>query len=167
MPELSPHLFAIRGMEGLRRATSADDEAVARLWRAAWCTAHPEITTVDPHGHWLSRVRADFGSPRLSLVWEEEGQLQAFLVLEMAQHYLYQLFVAPARQSQGLGSQMLRWVCEVFPTGWSLHTATSNLRGRQLYERFGLQVGEVDINPVSKRERVIYRWQNLERHCQD
>ena len=166
MLELSPYLSAASRLEGLRKAAPEDDEAIATLWRAAWCSAHPEVTAVDPPDHWLSRVRTDLGSPYLMLVREVAGQIQAFLVLQLEQRYLYQLHVAPAFQSQGQGTRLLQWVCAAFPEGWSLHTATSNWRGRALYERFGLQAGAVDVNPESGRERVIYRWQNSERQCQ-
>lgn len=164
MPELSPYLSVATGFEGLRKAIPADNEIIAALWRAAWCSAHPVVTGVDPLDHWLARVHADFGLPHLTLVWEVAGQVQAFLVLQPAQCYLYQLHVAPAFQSQGKGTRLLQWVCAVFPDGWSLHTATSNLRGRAFYERFGLQAGAIDINPESGRERMVYRWKNSKTH---
>ena len=143
----------------LRPRHSTDDLALAKLWRDAWASANPNVTDLAPHEHWFDRVRNEFGPPNLTLVHERDNQIHAFLVLNVADTYLQQLFVAPVAQGRGVGAGLLKQVCELCPSGWSLHVATANTRARNFYARSGLVQGPESTNPVTGRQRVTYAWQ--------
>jgi len=144
----------------LRSATPQDLPQLAPLWRDAWASANPAVTTVAPLAHWAARVDAEFGPPCTTTVLVEQGHtVRAFMVLDRAQGHLHQLFVAPGVQGQGLGAAVVQEVCETLcPHGWTLHVATSNLRARRFYALCGLVEEVVDHHPGTGRERVLCRW---------
>ena len=113
-----------------------------------------------PLSHWAARVDAEFGPPCSTTVLVEQGHtVRAFMVLDRAQGHLHQLFVAPGVQGQGLGAALVQEVCEtLYPHGWTLHVATSNLRARRFYALCGLVEEVVDHHPGTGRERVLCRW---------
>jgi putative acetyltransferase len=166
MPKLSPDLSA-----RLRQGHAGDAAAVARLWRDAWCSANPQVQTVDPLPQWLARVQTDFVSPRelwvvqsanksLNSAVTATGLLDAFWVTEPQRGYLYQLHVAPCWQARGLGAQLLLHIgAELsarFDGPCTLHTSTVNTRAMQFYARNAWVKGAVDRDPKSGRERVLY-----------
>lgn len=141
----------------MRVARSRDVPAIAALWRAAWASANPEATNVEPVEHWRARVLAEFGAPNECFVaWRLQVRL-AFLVIDPAHCYLHQLFVAPGAQGAGLGSVLLHQIDRRFPEGWSLHVAETNTGARRFYERHGLLAGAASHHPVTSRRRVEYR----------
>ena len=144
----------------LRCAVPADAPRLAALWRDAWHSANPSAPMVAPMSHWLGRVCAKFFQPCTALLAERgQGDLQAFMVLDLSRRHLAQLFVSPASQRRGLGGAMVREICErLCPTGWTLHVATANLGARRFYAACGLHEGEVDLHPQTGRERVLCRW---------
>lgn len=144
----------------LRIARSNDEIAIATLWRLAWASANPQALHLEPIEHWQTRVRAEFTPPSHTLVYEtEESGILAFLVLNIHDAYLHQLFVQPCAHRSGIGSELVRHVCLLCPDGWSLHVATSNERARRFYEHLGLVKGVASLNPSTSRERLIYSWQ--------
>jgi putative acetyltransferase len=174
MPKLSPDLSA-----RVRRGHAGDVVAVAQLWRDAWCSANPQVQMVDPLAHWLARVQADFVSPRELWVVQSAtesvdksvnksvicaassaGLLDAFWVTEPQRGYLYQLHVAPCRQAQGLGAQLLQHIGAELSAQCdgpcTLHTSTANTRAMQFYERNAWVKGAVDHDPKTGREQVLY-----------
>lgn len=143
---------------GLRPATDADGAALARIWRRAWCSANPGVASVAPSDHWEARVHAEFGPPCVTLVRAVGPEVTAFLVLDVAQAHVHQLFVDPDCQGQGVGAGLLQQVHRLCPGGWTLHVATGNHGARRFYARQGLVEGRVDRHPATGRERVLCRW---------
>ncbi|RZJ60844.1 MAG: GNAT family N-acetyltransferase [Acidovorax sp.] len=144
----------------LRSAVGRDAPELARLWREAWRSANPGVLTVAPLAHWEDRARSEFGPPCTALLVERADEaLLAFMVLDIPRGHLYQLFVAPGAQSQGLGGAMVQEICQrLCSAGWTLHVATANQRARRFYARCGLEEEAVDLHPGTGRERVLCRW---------
>lgn len=155
---MEPAALAPSGLTLLRPAVGADAPALAFLWRRAWASANPSVAEVAPLPHWLARVQAEFGPPRLALAGERDGAIVAFMVLDVGGTHLHQLFVDPEVQGAGIGAALVAQVCAHCPTGWSLHVASTNLRARRFYATCGLVEREHDIHPVTGRERVLCRW---------
>ncbi len=142
----------------IRSATFTGDEAtvVAGIWRRAWASAHYDADVVEPIGHWLARVNAEFKPPAELLLVEREGQLLAFMVLHTARRYIAQLYVDRHLQGQGVGRMLLDEACRRMPGGWRLHVARVNVNAQHFYTRYGLLRGAVDRHPGSGRQRVEY-----------
>ena len=146
----------------LRVARANDEETIAVLWRHAWASANPQASHLEPHEYWLARVRAEFAPPIHTMVYETDASgILAFMVLDVRDAYLHQLFVQPGVHRRGIGSELVRYICLLCPTGWSLHVASSNAGARRFYEHHGLVKGVVSLNPSTSRERVAYHWQPL------
>lgn len=98
--------------------------------------------------------------PSHTLVYETDASgILAFMVLNVRDAYLHQLFVQPGVHRRGIGSKLVHHVCLLCPKGWSLHVATSNEGARRFYEHLGLVKGVVSLNPSTSRERFAYSWQ--------
>ena len=142
----------------LRDGAAEESMVLAGIWRRAWVAANPGALMVEPIGHWLQRVHAEFGPPAEVVLAERDGQVLAFMVLLGRRDYVAQLFVEPHLRNQGLGQALLDEACVRMPAGWRLHVALSNAPAQRFYERYGLVRGEVDRHPASGRERVAYHW---------
>ena len=136
----------------------SSDALTILYWRRSWASANPNVTFLEPPEHWLSRVRSEFNNPSELVVAETKGEIGAFVVFDVVNGYVAQLFTEPSLQGQGLGRALLFEVVRRIPLGWSLHVSTTNHRAHLFYEHFGLVRGEIDSNPVTGRERVSYSW---------
>ena len=144
-----------------RPGKEADEISIARLWRSAWMSANPGVARVEPLEHWHARVRDEFHGLQVTLFFIRPDRLAAFMAVDVKERYVHQLFVDPDCQGQGIGAQLLRQVCEVYPGGWSLHVAKTNVRARSFYARFGLLEGAEDVNLTTGRARVAYAWRPM------
>ena len=142
----------------LRIARACDHLEIAALWRVAWASANPHAPSLAPLEHWLERAHQEFTASHEVWIREVNGAACAFHVLHPPTQWLDQLHVHPEHHGQGLGQAALNQVCARFPDGWSLHVATDNRRAIRLYERFGMQAGDISQNPSSGRTRIEYRW---------
>jgi putative acetyltransferase len=140
----------------LREATAQDASAIATVWRAAWCSVNPNVTSVAPADHWLARVRHDFTPPHTVVVAADNHTVFGFAAVHVPHAYLYQLHTLPSLQRQGIGTALLQWAMQRLPSAWTLHVATSNAAAQRFYERRGLLRGAVSVDPVTGRERVAY-----------
>ncbi|WP_326541347.1 GNAT family N-acetyltransferase [Pseudorhodoferax sp.] len=142
----------------LRLQPLAQDDLpqVAALWRAAWASANPDVEQVAPQAHWLERALAEFGAPRQAWLAWQDGRLAGFFVIDPAERYLAQLFVAPALQGLGVGTLLLQAVDRRMPSGWSLHVAQGNAGARRFYARHGLRAGAASVHPGTGRTRLAY-----------
>ena len=138
--------------------SSPDNSCLARIWREAWASANPEVSTLAPLEHWLERVQREFGPPNLVLVHGHDDRLVAFGVVDVNEAYLHQLHVSPSVQGEGIGGRLIGRVKELCPSGWALHVAASNERAQRFYVRHGLTAGSTTLNPVTGRERILYSW---------
>ena len=147
----------------IRLCAFAPGEAaqIAGLWRRAWISAHRDAATVEPIGHWLARVQAEFGPPCSVALLERDEHLLGFMVMHPARHYVAQLFVDTHLQGRGHGQALLDHARRRMPVGWRLHVATANLGAQRFYEKQGLVRGIVDRHPQTGVERVSFHWRPL------
>ena len=140
------------------RATQPSEQTlIAELWRRSWASANPHAASIESPDHWLARVCSEFCNPsELVVVESSGGAIGGFIVFNVANAYVAQLFTEPSLQGQGLGRALLGEAVRRMPQGWSLHVATTNRRAQLFYERYGLVRGPVDTHPTTGRERVAY-----------
>jgi putative acetyltransferase len=142
----------------LRAGTFAPGEAaaIAGIWRRAWASAHYDTAVLEPIGHWLARVEAEFRPPSELVLAERDDQVLGFMVLHTPRRYVAQLYVDRHLQGQGLGHLLLDEACRRMPGGWRLHVAAVNAGAQQFYARYGLLRGAAGRHPASGRRRVEY-----------
>ncbi|MEJ8853929.1 GNAT family N-acetyltransferase [Variovorax robiniae] len=138
------------------RFTHEEAVAVAGIWRRAWSAARHDAMVVEPIGHWLGRVKAEFEPPSELLLVEREKQVLGFMVLHTAHRYVAQLYVDRHVQGQGLGRMLLDEASRRMPEGWKLHVALDNVKAQHFYAHCGLTPGAIDRHPGTGVPRVAY-----------
>jgi ribosomal protein S18 acetylase RimI-like enzyme len=142
----------------VRRAIADDAPAVADVWLRS---RHLSVPANPPPVHPDDEVRAWFAEDvlpsRETWVVEEGGAIVALLVLEPG--WVDQLHVAPERQGQGLGSQLLDVAKERNPDGLDLWTFQSNEGARRFYEGHGfVEVARTDGDNEEGEPDVRLHW---------
>lgn len=147
------------GGVALRRATLADADTVADVFRASFQHAYPDWPPV----HTDAEVRGWIAAHLIPEVetWvamEPDGAIVGFMALDGAD--LDQLYVRPDRLGRGLGSRFVEMAKQRRPDGLALYTFQVNKRARQFYERHGFVVerfGNGDSNE-ERQPDVRYAW---------
>lgn len=67
----------------IRAIAHAEEVLIAELWRRSWASVNPNVTFLEPHEHWLSRVRSEFSNPSELLVVKTKGEIGAFVVFDV------------------------------------------------------------------------------------
>ena len=142
----------------IREALPAEAGAVADLWLASRRAAAPAIP---PAVHSDAEVRSWFRDVVLPdhEVWVigPDGALEAMMVLQ--DDWVDQLYVAPARQRQGLGGRLVRFAQDRRER-LSLWTFETNLTARGFYEAHGFAPdGPPDSDNEEGAPAILYRWQ--------
>jgi len=145
----------------IREATTADGPELAELMVEARRAAVPAIPNsvhdADAVRWWMSNVVLP--QYEVWLVEEPPGPPLGILVLK--DDWVEQLYVAPSRTGEGLGSQLLDRAKARRPSGLQLWTFQSNLRAQEFYESHGFSVVErTDGSGNEERSPdVKYAWQ--------
>ncbi|MCU1491664.1 MAG: hypothetical protein JWM85_3069 [Acidimicrobiaceae bacterium] len=142
----------------IRRAVPADADAISALWLWSRQSSEPAIP---PPVHSAEEVREWFASivlrERPTWVAENEGEIVALLVLEDGR--IDQLYVAPSRTGQGLGSRLVDLAKEQHPAGLDLWTFESNLGARRFYERHGfVAISRTQDDNEERAPDIRYHW---------
>jgi ribosomal protein S18 acetylase RimI-like enzyme len=141
----------------LRRAEPADATAVADLFLASFhatydfALAHSD----DEVREWIA---GDLLVTEETWVAEAAGQVVGMMALD--EHGIGQLYIAPDRIGQGLGSAFVGLAKQRRPDGLDLYTFQVNTRARRFYERHGFVVemlGDGSGNEEGQPD-VLYRW---------
>jgi GNAT superfamily N-acetyltransferase len=140
----------------VRRATPADVDAVARIFRAAFSGLGflPTLHTPEEDRAYFGGVVAE------DEVWVAEtgGPPVAFVALsgDMLSH----LYVLPGAQGGGVGTRLLELAKERRPQGFALWTFQRNAGARRFYERHGLRLVRLtDGSENEEREPdALYEW---------
>ena len=155
-------------------ATDADDDGVdqkegaLRVWHAARTSSGAE-----PEPHRVRRVREKLDDPAAQLVVvDRDGDPLGMALVEPFREgngalgvrtgwgHISMVFVHPAHQGVGIGSQLLRrLIADARWTDLSVWTRESNARARHLYEAHGFRpTGELgaigDGEPIQRWERA-------------
>jgi ribosomal protein S18 acetylase RimI-like enzyme len=76
--------------------------------------------------------------------------------------YIDRLYVAPAHQRQGWGSELLLHAKLLRPSGLELHTHLENYPARALYERQGFVAVQFGVSPPPESAPdVEYHWRPM------
>jgi len=141
----------------VRRAEPGDASAIADSFLAARAamTYLPRLHSDDDTRRFMREVVM-----RDHEVWvyEEEGRIVGFASLggDMLEH----LYVRPADQGRGIGSELLSLAKERRPGGFRLWVFQQNEGARRFYERHGLFVVEL-TDGAGNEERepdALYEW---------
>jgi GNAT superfamily N-acetyltransferase len=142
----------------IRRARRDEWRVVADVWFAARFAAIPRIPApvhdVESIGHYVAR---DMSAPEKE-VWvaDETGQVVAMLVLNG--DWIEQLYVAPGRTGQGIGTALMA-VAKTGRPYLQLWTFQSNSGARRFYERHGFTAQEMtDGTNEESSPDARYEW---------
>ena len=145
---------------GVRRATEADAGAVAELFLDSFHAtyAFPLAHTDDEVRGWI-RERLIPGE-EVWLAVEGQGAAERILgMLALAPGWLEQLYVAPDRLGEGIGTRLMAVAKARQPDGLQLWTFQVNARARRFYESHGFTaVEETEDSNQEKQPDVRYVW---------
>jgi ribosomal protein S18 acetylase RimI-like enzyme len=146
----------------LRRATLDDADGLAEILRASMRGAMPWL----PELHTPEEDRRFLGEIVLpnEEVWvaERNGEVVGFSALGArdGDDHLQHMYVAPAYQGRGIGSELLGRAKERRPAGFRLWVFQKNDGARRFYERHGLRL--VLLTDGSGNEEnepdALYEW---------
>lgn len=140
----------------LRRATAADADGVAALFRASYAGIGflPALHTPAEDRAHFARVVAE------QEVWlaEAAGDRIGFAALsEQALEYLY---VVPGAQGRGVGTALFRRAQERRPDGFTLWVFQGNERARRFYELRGCRLVRLTDGAANEEREpdAVYEW---------
>jgi ribosomal protein S18 acetylase RimI-like enzyme len=143
----------------LRRATSADADAVTDVFLRSMFTAMPWLAR--PHTDEETRAWVEHVVIAEQQVWvaERDGRVLGFAALRDG--WLEHLYLAPEAQRRGIGGTLLALIRQHSPEGLSLYAFARNVAARRFYERNGfVAVATSDGAGNEQREPdVTYRWE--------
>lgn len=125
----------------VRRATTADAEAAARVFTASFAsmTFVPKIHTSEEDRAFVRDLIAD------KEVWVAEHDNRILGLACWHDGWLEQLYVDPAHHNGGTGTALLTRVMKEHAEGFQLWTFQANAGARRFYERHGfVAVGFTD-----------------------
>ncbi len=139
----------------IRKLQPGDTEEVLAIWLEASVIAHHFI----PAGYWqnsLPEMRTTYLPASDTHVYiSPEGTIAGFI--SMVDNYIAAIFVKPAFQGRGVGSQLLSYVQELYPTGLILNVYKENQRSVQFYKRHGFTVEEERIDPATGHPELVMK----------
>ena len=146
----------------LRGATLDDADALAEILRASMRGAMPWL----PELHTPEEDRRFLGEIVLpnEEVWvaEREGEVVGFSALGTREgaDYLQHIYVAPAHQGRGIGSELLGRAKKRRPAGFRLWVFQRNDGARRFYERHGLRLVRLTDGSGNEEKEpdALYEW---------
>jgi GNAT superfamily N-acetyltransferase len=141
----------------IRRATPGDAALIADVFLDSF-----HATYTFPLAHPDGEVRAWIRDRLIpnDEVWvaDEEGRVVAMLAL--APGWVEQLYVAPDRLGEGLGSRLIEHAKSRYPDGLELWTFQVNERARRFYEGHGFVAVEMTDGSANQERQpdVRYEW---------
>lgn len=141
----------------LRRLALDDMDAAARIHRAAFDDRLPWLkglhTPAEDRAYFRHHVFAECA------VWGIADQADLIGFIAFRKDWIDQLYVAPARQGEGVGAALLRHA-QTAETRLHLWTFQRNAPARRFYERRGfVAIEETDGARNEEREPdILYRW---------
>ncbi len=142
----------------LRRATSADADAIGDVWIAAF-----DATYDFPAAHTEEQIRDWIGSLLLTETetWvAEQGEAGIVGFMSLTDDMIDQLYIRPGATGHGIGGRLVALAKTRRPGGLDLYTFQVNAGARRFYERHGF-VAIAFGDGAGNEERqpdVRYRW---------
>ena len=143
----------------IRDAQPSDWGAVADLWHDSASqpgVGPPDMPTKDDL---RKRVEVEACEKWKLLVAEEDGEIVGMLALVERGQMLDQLFVRPSHFRTGLGLKLFERAKAELHLGFTLHTASSNVRARRFYEREGMTFVREGRHPRTGHPVSYYNWE--------
>jgi len=141
----------------IRRAGAEDADAVAATFTASFAG----LLSFLPRLHTPEEDRAFFSRAIVEReVWIAEADGAVLGLAAIHDNELSHLYVAPERQSSGIGGALLEHVKRERPAGFTLWVFQQNEGARRFYERHGLRlVRETDGSGNEERTPdALYEW---------
>lgn len=150
----------------IRRALPADAAELVRVQVAAFhydSVIYPDVEIGGPPGYESQEVMLQKIAEDEAYTFRLDEQIVGGMVIfkESDGHYhLDVIFLEPARHNQGIGTQAMHFLDEVYPDAslWTLNTPTYAIRNQHFYEKMGyVRVGlsEIDGFPLIDYERRV------------
>jgi ribosomal protein S18 acetylase RimI-like enzyme len=139
----------------IRRATSEDVEAIARLFGRALATMTylPVVHTYEENVAWFGARVSDHEA----WVWDA-GEVRGYMLLGEGE--LLHLYLDPESTGRGIGTHLLDLAKTRRPDGFTLWTFQQNDGARRFYERHGLRAIEFGDGSGNEERTpdVKYEW---------
>lgn len=127
---------------------------IMRIWLESNIIAHDFIS----EDYWISNY--DFVKkvlPESSVfVYEEDGEIKGFVGIT-ENSYIAGLFVAPAYQSNGIGSRLIEKCKEYYPI-LRLDVYAKNLKAITFYKKHGFKIEREKVNDDTKEIEYTMIW---------
>ena len=143
----------------VRQIAEPDVTALVEVWNASKKDAYPFLSQEQSRtvAEDLAFYRQHLAGRCRMWVAEDDGGILGFMALEG--NYLDRLYVAPARQSRGVGAALLEKAKRLCPQGLRLHTHQKNHAARRFYEKHGFVAVKFGLSPAPENEPdVEYHW---------
>lgn len=142
----------------LRNYESADLDAVAVIWFNSASLPGVGPREIPPISELRVRLDRELDEGWTLRVAVCENELIGFVAIKREQSLLDQLFLRPDMIGLGLGRFLFEEAKRLMPAGFNLHTASSNSRGRQFYEKLGMALVRESEHPLFGHPIVWYGW---------
>lgn len=140
------------------RPPHADElDAVAHLWWASFQSTGLARPSDDDAAALRVRVDQELAGGWSLFVAILDGEIAGMLALRPG--VLDQLFVAPERQREGIGTHLFARACAELPGGFTLRTQADNEGACRFYEARGMHLERTGPHPGGlPRPCAWYRW---------
>lgn len=142
----------------IRIARPADFDAVAEVWHESASQPGVGPPSMPTKVELRKRVEIEAYRRWLLLVATFDNKIVGLLALKMKERVLDQLFVHPSQFGKGLGLKLFDRAKAELPLGFTLHTASTNIRARKFYEREGLIFVREGSHPRTGHPVSYYVW---------
>ncbi len=132
-----------------------DFEATVRLWHEVGVAAHAYVSQRFAYAEYAAYFRDVMSLGCAIWLAEESGQLAGFIILRG--DFVDQLYVAVARQRQGIGRALVARAQVHSPEGLWLRCFVRNTNARAFYERLGFRIVDFGVSEEGEPE-IRYRW---------
>ena len=143
----------------IRAFAASQADEVACVWHRAGLAAYPYLPAFQALDQSEAcRVFAAVIVPGNDLwVAMQDEVVVGFLAINTG--YIDRLYVDPAQQQKGVGTQLLNFAKAQYPERLTLHTHQENLVARALYEREGFRAVAFGLSPAPENvPDVCYEW---------
>ena len=142
----------------IRSARPDEYDEVARVWMNSWATTGLEAASDDLLEQLCALVRTDVANGWSLYVADDRGTLAAMLALQLPDHNLDQLFVAPEYQGKSLGRRLMAFTRDLMPDEIWLRCVRENEKAWRWYEREGFVYEREAVSPMTGHVMKYYRW---------
>lgn len=136
------------GMGRIRRATDEDHPGLLAMYTAARAAAGCfEAEELD-----LEAFRRRIAGEEVHVMQIGDG-MAGFVSLWRSERFIHHLYVAPAFQGQGVGTELLRMCDETYGRPLSLKSVIANHHAQRFYRRRGWRAAECGDGPEGRWQR--------------